>query len=465
MKNGVKQAFGISIATFWSMGILISAFANPQDRLYIKELSSGRIAAAMDPAGNFYTYAEKGYDVASPSSGLVFKKNGQTVVAITEAGSDPTQFGKVHSAFAAYENSPVPYHPSGTLVFKYAGTAKVDFDHVDGSINMTGQYGEKFGYRKNAAYLRPCDRQNFVDAILWLDTKFLPGSPGPSNVIPVDPHAVQGISYWDKLAQIHKTFPQHGTAAFLPWHREFINRLEDSLRLYDQLVSLPYWDWTSDPAVPSGYDGVPLIGNAIPRGWMGSGVDQVGFPFTSLANSGNYWGSRREAGNPFYPPESLIRNTRYGLPTDYPGIDFDQNILANFTYETFSVALEGNAHNTAHDYIGGGMGGNMSDLSKSPEDPFFFLLHTNCDRIWAKWQNDPAYPGRLNPNTVYGTYSQNWPNNWPIPSTFINPWAGGSASNLETPPLITPMSPWYAPNSEIKSYLDLSTVIPRLYAE
>jgi hypothetical protein len=32
-----------------------------------------------------------------------------------------------------------------------------------------------------------------------------------------------------------------------------------------------------------------------------------------------------------------------------------------------------------------------------------FLLHSNVDRLYAKWQTDPNHPERLDPATVYGS--------------------------------------------------------------
>ena len=38
-------------------------------------------------------------------------------------------------------------------------------------------------------------------------------------------------------------------------------------------------------------------------------------------------------------------------------------------------------------------------------DPWVFLLHSNVDRLYAKWQTDPNHPERLEPTTVYGSES------------------------------------------------------------
>ena len=44
--------------------------------------------------------------------------------------------------------------------------------------------------------------------------------------------------------------------------------------------------------------------------------------------------------------------------------------------------MEGNPHGSAHTSFGG----YMRDPTTAAKDPLFFLLHSNVDRLWAKWQ-------------------------------------------------------------------------------
>ena len=44
---------------------------------------------------------------------------------------------------------------------------------------------------------------------------------------------------------------QHGTQRFLPWHRIYLVLLERQLRTIHPDVTIPYWDWTVDRAIPS----------------------------------------------------------------------------------------------------------------------------------------------------------------------------------------------------------------------
>jgi tyrosinase len=42
----------------------------------------------------------------------------------------------------------------------------------------------------------------------------------------------------------------HRGPAFLPWHREFLLQLETDLQSIDSALTLPFWDWTHDAALP-----------------------------------------------------------------------------------------------------------------------------------------------------------------------------------------------------------------------
>jgi hypothetical protein len=79
-----------------------------------------------------------------------------------------------------------------------------------------------------------------------------------------------------------------------------------------------------------------------------------------------------------------------------------------------------------------------------------FLLHSNVDRLFARWQTEPGQGWRLDPAQVYGSESY---------STAINanlqPWAG-------TPPITRP---WAHPENEqqVKNSRDATVVTPHLY--
>ncbi|WP_396020772.1 tyrosinase family protein [Arthrobacter sp. ISL-28] len=97
------------------------------------------------------------------------------------------------------------------------------------------------------------------------------------------------------------------------------------------------------------------------------------------------------------------------------------------------------------------LAGGGEHVHLSFRDPFAFLLHSNVDRLFARWQTEPGKGWRLDPAQVYGSETN---------STAINanlqPWAG-------TPPPIT--RPWAHPENEqrAKNSRDATVVTPHLY--
>lgn len=108
-----------------------------------------------------------------------------------------------------------------------------------------------------------------------------------------------------------------------------------------------------------------------------------------------------------------------------------------------------NAHDTgAHSYIGG----TISHPHYSFHDPFVFLLHSNLDRLWVKWQTEPSHPERMNPSTAYSGLSPAELTN--LSTELVEPWAGG-----------TGMEPWASDPTKraLVTYTDLSVVTPPCY--
>src|SRR5437667_8499828 len=158
------------------------------------------------------------------------------------------------------------------------------------------------GIRRNVATISQAERNRLRDAIIALHHRFYPGG---RNDTPVG-----GVSYWFKQDEIHDRTHVHFCPAFLPWHRELINRFEALLREVDPMLSLHYWDWTTDPGWmftndfmgnPNGDAGEPWQANAAP--WRPDGLYNPG------ANP-----TRDSSGNPFDPPLHITRNVQAGAP-------------------------------------------------------------------------------------------------------------------------------------------------------
>jgi hypothetical protein len=283
-------------------------------------------------------------------------------------------------------------------------------DYVAGDCGPTKLFGaEVTKPRKNAATATLAERNAYRDAILNIgQSAFVFPSWG-------------GLSYWHKQQQAHRFGPsnRHHTPAFLAWHREFINRYEALLQESNPTVKLLYWDWTTDPEPSAGFSFYPGFMGTSGRG--GSSSVSIAAPF----NPG--------AGTTLAPP-SVTRRLNSGAP---PAIA-DTTILGNTAFGAplvsgFANSLELDAHDGSHGYIGGFTGstgfGDMTFINLSTQDPFFFLLHANVDRLWAKWQRDPSALSRLDPATAYDLTSSN-----ANITTSMRPWDGtGSGTGLIAP--------------------------------
>jgi Common central domain of tyrosinase/von Willebrand factor type A domain len=282
------------------------------------------------------------------------------------------------------------------------------------------------GIRRNIALVSDAERTKFINAILQMDTsRFF----------------ADGVSYWDKQEDIHKNghssgLAVHGGIEFLPWHRALINHFEDLLREVDPELSLHYWDFTTDPRVaPPG--GAALFTNSF--------MDNANGDVSHLLN--NFESSEGAAHLKIWRAVGAAQANGDGTPA----ISNDTTLINASDFKTLvnsSHLGNSGAHGIAHTYIGG----TILDAHYSFHDPFVFLIHSNLDRLWAKWQTDPAHPTRL---TAAGAYTGVSPTEADsLANDFVNPWAGE-----------TGLEPWVSDVTRraMIKYTDLSIIIPRCY--
>jgi peptidoglycan hydrolase-like protein with peptidoglycan-binding domain len=266
--------------------------------------------------------------------------------------------------------------------------------------------------RRNIAKVSQAERDKLRNAILELDRRTYP----------------DGVSFWDKQDQIHQATHVHGGPAFIPWHRELVNRYEALLKQIDPTVALHYWDWQTDPRKsPDGAGGTVNLFSTGPNGFMGSASGRAGSPLDGFDNGGSFPGSRDDTGNPADPPREIRREVAQGAPqldSDAAIMAADDGLPEAQQWQAIREAIE-DAHNTAHGYIGGTIGFAHSSF----EDPFVFLLHSNVDRLWAKWQREPGQEWRLDPARVYGDEGTD-----PRVLENLQPWAGGTGTRPWAPP-------------------------------
>jgi hypothetical protein len=166
------------------------------------------------------------------------------------------------------------------------------------------------GIRRNIATVSAEERQRLRDAILALHKRLYPG--GRNDTPP------GGVSKWFKQDEIHAHTHVHGCPAFLPWHRDLVNRFEALIREVDPQLFLHYWDWTQDPTnAPDGSGGFVDL---FTPDFMGSAHGQAGEPWLSAGfydPTANPFRSDSEfdpANNPVDPPRNLEREVQPGAP-------------------------------------------------------------------------------------------------------------------------------------------------------
>lgn len=223
-------------------------------------------------------------------------------------------------------------------------------------------------------------------------------------------------------AALPHTMSPHMGPHFLPWHRYFILRIEADMRqvLGDPSFALPYWDW--DDCNHNAKDGENPC-QKIFSGAMGSygscNADQndvAGY----ISDEGfrvNLWASnnlltiynedsvicsaeprplKRAVGCDVLtgnkPAENfeamfsrpLFDSEPYDHCSTNENVSFRQH-LEGFTRDDDAIcAIAGcNQHGVGHAYVGGDLAS-----TASPNDPMFFLHHSNVDRLWSAWQEN-----------------------------------------------------------------------------
>ena len=251
--------------------------------------------------------------------------------------------------------------------------------------------------RKSFVDLTNKERDAFLGALVELKSR--PAGPG------------KGFSVYDQFIAIHAAVmdaesPLNGGIArnlghdgpvFLPWHREFLLRIQKALSAVDESVVLPYWDWTARDAtferlfaddflgatpattaiqpVASGYfmSAAPT-GSARPAWWPATATGWTLPADLQVAN----WGAALHRG--------------VGGVTRLPTADEIEEVVRLGTYREFSSVLEAGAHRVpdplpTHNDVHAWVGGHMV-TAVSPFDPVFPLNHAYVDYLWDRWQRD-----------------------------------------------------------------------------
>lgn len=179
----------------------------------------------------------------------------------------------------------------------------------------------------------------------------------------------------------------HDGDAFLPWHREYLYRFEDELRMIDADVTIPYWDWTDHKGTSQlftdeflGPNGT-LSGNQFPI--LGGKLVGSNFPVRPELHYERF--------DTFPQPnygatlQRMITTNAAGkldVGSLAKGADIpDANKFPDYTVFRDTLENTGPLHGFVHGWIGRSM-----VLWTSCNDPVFWMHHANIDRIWSVWQ-------------------------------------------------------------------------------
>ncbi|KAJ1731813.1 hypothetical protein LPJ61_002348 [Coemansia biformis] len=175
---------------------------------------------------------------------------------------------------------------------------------------------------------------------------------------------------FDRFARAHNVvFDEvHGTAAFFPFHRRFVQEFEDLGRRIDPGFTIPYWDTPRDYRDPASS---PVLQR-----------DKLGRD-GRVSDSCVLDGVQGGWGSLFPGRHCLQRNFNDGdsiLPWVPPEM-ISSYLQSDRALGLFREHIEYGIHGAVHL----GLGGDAA-TPFAPNDLFFFMHHANIDRLWWQWQ-------------------------------------------------------------------------------
>jgi tyrosinase len=161
----------------------------------------------------------------------------------------------------------------------------------------------------------------------------------------------------------------HHEPMFLPWHRGYLYFFELALQEIDPGVTLPWWDWMTEPGVPEAFDTRKAEGRANPL--YSASIEPMGV----RRQPGWPKKTRREPGGIQGP----------NAPAPPPLRSFRDWLMDATSYDEFQTRCW-RLHDNIHVWVGGA-NGQMSDPLWAAFDPLFWSHHAMVDRLWRIWQH------------------------------------------------------------------------------
>jgi tyrosinase len=287
--------------------------------------------------------------------------------------------------------------------------AVLQVNDLTGGNAVLGRAALMVRVRKDANTLQAHERDRFLRALVNLN-----GSTGTGTFTALGQNYFNYQDIHNQLGERgHSNFLQNAvyTPAFLPWHRLFILRLEREFQALDPSVALPYWQFSETDAarVPVNVFNTAFMGETI-GGSLTATFDATNplsawaTRWPSFTTSAVVTGVRRF---PIFSPNQLATGTTCFPPAGESVVmNFGTSFVSALGGTTGFSRMEWRAHNAAH-VTGGGVSPCMNttqvswlaSLGQPIQDPLFFMLHSNVDRQWAKWQQQSNRFDALDNNT------------------------------------------------------------------
>lgn len=286
--------------------------------------------------------------------------------------------------------------------------------------------------RRNGKNLDASEKLAFTNAVRALKKKPSPWAHGMS--------VYDTFVIWHRDAFDCALMAAHMGPAFFPWHRQLLRMVEQELQSVDPTVTLPYWDWTVDNTADAwlwaddflGGNGDPAENFAVTTGPFRKGQWELTvFDYNDTERTPYLV---REFGSSAFAP-TLPTPEELEAALEVPVYDAEPWSSLSPIASSFRNTLEGwrdcvdevcdpdtgmgpvctgehLLHNQVHLWIAGefafategareGRRGERlvvpatpdpaTDLfgtmaaNSSPNDPAFWLHHTNIDRLWSEW--------------------------------------------------------------------------------
>ncbi|KAI4609926.1 hypothetical protein J4E83_008490 [Alternaria metachromatica] len=194
----------------------------------------------------------------------------------------------------------------------------------------------------------------------------------------------------------------HTVGVFLPWHRYAIWVFESVLRSECNYTGAqPYWDWTLDNPSTNANGSISPSPVLKAFGGDGSGTDGCikDGPFAGNTSL-NIGPVESLASNPRCLTRAVdfdLFNGSTGWEDIYPATMEAKNyyqlqaFIDGLSFVKDEDKIRTSAFQSPHGLGHMAIGGDISDIYSSPNDPLFWLHHCQLDYMWTLWQSrDPA---------------------------------------------------------------------------